>query len=108
MSPTRKPIEQRTRYDLAHDHLKHHFENGTLPFAPPRDEQPADIVAVREGGGSGKECAVCPWPINDPLPLPGQRASVEYEYASGRVLSFHGDCHAAWVDQSRHQRERRP
>jgi hypothetical protein len=107
MSPRRKPKEQRTRYDLAHDHLKHHFENGTLPLAPPRDEQPADIVAIREGGGSGKECAVCPWSINDPLPLPGQRASVEYEYASGRVLRFHGDCHAAWVDQSRHQREGR-
>jgi hypothetical protein len=68
MSPRRKPKEQRTRYDLAHDHLKHHFENGTLPLAPPRDEQPANIVAIREGGGSGKECAV-----NDPLPLPGQR-----------------------------------
>jgi hypothetical protein len=46
MSPRRKPKEQRTRYDLAHDHLKHHFENGTLPLAPPRDEQPADIVAI--------------------------------------------------------------
>src|SRR6266436_1297137 len=49
MSARRKPNEQRTRYDLAHDHLKHHIENETLRLAPPRDEQPADIVAIREG-----------------------------------------------------------
>jgi hypothetical protein len=60
MSPGRKPMEQKTRYDLALDHLAHHFERNTLPLAPPLGELPADLVKIREGTGSGKQhCAVC-------------------------------------------------
>ena len=109
MSPGRKPMEQKTRYDLALDHLAHHFERNTLPLAPPRGQHPADPVEIREGTESGKHCAVCEWLISGALPLPGQRpALVECVYQSGVVLSFHGDCHAAWVDRAASWRREHP
>jgi hypothetical protein len=109
MSPTRKPMEQKTRYDLALEYLESHFKNGTLPRAPLRGEHPADPVEMREGTESRKACAVCPWPISGAASVPGQRpALVECVYQSGVVQSFHGDCHAAWVDRSASWRREHP
>jgi len=107
-------MEQRSRYDLALDHLAHHFKKETLPLAPPRGERPADLVKIREGTGAGKPCVVCGWLITGEQPLPNQRPSMEYVYQSGAgalagvTLSFHGDCHAAWVNKSESWRREHP
>ena len=110
MSPGRKPIEQKTRYDLALDHLTHHFQMNTLPLAPPLGELPADLVEIREGPGFGKQhCAVCESLISGAQPLPGQRpVLVEYVYQSGLTVSFHGDCHEAWMNKSVEWRREHP
>jgi hypothetical protein len=108
VSPRGKPPEKKTRYDLALEHVAHHFEKGTLPLAPPRGEQPADLEQRREGTESREKCAVCPWPVSGELPLPGQRPRlVEYVYKD-RTVSFHGDCEAAWLSASREWREQHP
>lgn len=41
-------------------------------------------------------------------PSPDERPSVEYVYQSVFTLSFHGDCHAAWVDKSASWRRGHP
>ena len=109
MSPGRKSMEQKTRYDLALDLLAHHFERNTLPLAPPHGERPADLVEIREGTGSGKHCSVCESLISGAAPLPTQRPTlVEHVYQSGLTVSFHGDCHTAWVDRSASWRREHP
>ncbi len=87
MSPGRKPIEQKTRYDLALDHLTHHFQMNTLPLAPPLGELPADLVEIREGPGFGKQhCAVCESIISGVGPSNGV-GSIDC-LATGAIISY--------------------
>ena len=100
MSPRGKPPEKRTRYELGFDYCERGFKSGSIPLAPPRGEQPADLVERRVGTEDRPSCAVCPWPINDPIPQKGQRPKlVEYVYKD-RTVSFHGDCEEAWLSAS--------
>ena len=96
-----------SRYDVALEALARLFAKNALPFAPPPGER-ADLVEVREGAAAGKTCAVCARLISGERPSPGERPSVEYSYQSIFTLSFHGDCHAAWVDKSASWREEHP
>jgi len=98
----------RLRYDMALETLARLFEKNALPLAPPRGERPAALVQVREGEGAGKKCAVCAQLISGERPSPDERPSVEYVYQSVFTLSFHGDCHAAWVDKSASWRREHP
>ena len=105
MSPRGKPWEEMSRYERGLEHCERHFSNETLPLAP-LTEAPEKRESNTESRAS---CAVCPWPINDPLPQPDQRPKlVEYVYQSGRIVSFHGDCHAAWLSASREWRRTHP
>ena len=103
-------MEQKTRYDRALDHLAHHFQRNTLPLALPLGEFPADLVEIREGTGSGKQhCVVCESLISGASPLPESRPTlVEYVYQSGLTVSFHGDCHDAWMSKSIEWRREHP
>ena len=87
------------RYDVALEALTRLFEKNALPLAPPSGER-ADLLEVHEGAAAGKTCAVCARLISGERPSPGERPSVEYVYQSVFTLSFHGDCHAAWVNKS--------
>jgi hypothetical protein len=97
------------RYDMALETLARLFAKNALPLAPPPGER-ADLVEVREGEGegAGKTCAVCARLISGEWPSPGERPSVEYAYQSVFTLSFHGECHAAWVDKSASWRREHP
>ena len=96
-----------SRYDSALEALARLFEKNALPLAPPPGER-ADLVQVREGEAAGKTCPVCAQLISGERSPPGERRSVEYAYQSVFTLSFHGDCHAAWVDKSASWRRERP
>jgi hypothetical protein len=95
------------RYDVALETLARLFEQHALPLAPPPGER-ADLVEVHEGAAAGKTCAVCARLISGERPSPGERPSVEYVYQSVFTLSFHGDCHAAWVNRSASWRREHP
>jgi hypothetical protein len=93
------PAPMSLRYDVALEALTRLFEKNALPLAPPPGER-ADLLEVHEGAAAGKTCAVCARLISGERPSPGERPSVEYVYQSVFTLSFHGDCHAAWVNKS--------
>jgi hypothetical protein len=96
------------RYDVALETVARLFEQNALPLAPPPDEGPADLVVVREGEAGGKTCAVCARLISGERPSANEPPSVEYAYPSVFTLSFHGDCHAAWVHMSASWRRKHP
>ncbi len=96
------------RYDVALETVARLFEQNALPLAPPADEGPADLVVVSEGAAAGKTCAVCAQLISGEQLSRDERRSVEYAYQSLFTLSFHGDCHAAWVVKSESWRQEHP
>jgi hypothetical protein len=95
------------RYDVALETLARLFEQHALPLAPPPGER-ADLVHVFEGAAAGATCAVCAQLIWEERRSPPERPSVKYMYQSVFTLSFHGDCHAAWVDKSASWRREHP
>jgi hypothetical protein len=99
---------RRLRYDIALETLARLFAKNALPLAPLPGERPAALLAIREGEGAGKTCAVCARLISGARPPPDERPSVEYSYQSLFTLSFHGECHAAWVDKSASWRREHP
>jgi len=106
MSPGRKSMEQKTRYDLALDLLAHHFERNTLPLAPPHGERPADLVEIREGTGSGKHCRVADLGSGTNTNTAADAGRARVSVRTHRELSR--DCHAAWVDRSASWRREHP
>jgi hypothetical protein len=92
------------RYDMALETLARLFEQNALPLAPPAGERAA-LVQVLDGKAAGKTCAVCARLISGDR---AERPSVEYAYQSVFTLSFHGDCHAAWVHMSASWRRKHP
>ena len=93
---------------MALEILQRLFETNALPLAPPPGKRPASLLEVREGEAAGKTCAVCARLISGERQSPNERPSVEYVYQSVFTLSFHGDCHAAWVDKSASWRREHP
>jgi len=96
------------RYEMALETVARLFKQNALPFAPPPDEGTAALLVVLEGSAAGKTCAVCAHLISGEGPSANEPPSMEYTYQSVFTLSFHGDCHAAWVDKSASWRRGHP